>query len=135
MTPEQMQEMKAKAEKAAAEKKAAKEAKAAQTAATKAAAKEAAPKLVQENGVSRPRDGSKTGRIWQIADELTTSKGSPAPRKDVLAKASEEGINPATAQTQYGRWRKFKGLKGPLEAPTAPATATPAITASPAVSA
>jgi len=70
------------------------------------------PKKVEQNGVVRPRATTKTGRVWEISDELSAAKGSPALRKDVLAKATEEGINPATAATQYGRWRKFNGLEG-----------------------
>ena len=62
------------------------------------------------NGVSRPKSGSKTGRIWEIADTLSTAKGAPAPRKEVLEAALAEDINLATAATQYGRWRKYHGL-------------------------
>jgi len=73
---------------------------------------EKAPKveLVTQNGISRPAAGSKTSRIWDISDELSAIAGSPAKRKDVIAKAMTEDLNAATAATQYGRWRKFFGL-------------------------
>lgn len=55
-------------------------------------------------GISRPKEGTKTGRIWEIADSI----GAEATREQVLAVAAEEGINPATASTQFGRWKKFQ---------------------------
>lgn len=64
----------------------------------------------QQNGVTRPKDGTKTGRVWEIADELSAQQGSPAPRGDVMKAGEAEGLNPATIATQYGRWRKFHGL-------------------------
>lgn len=78
----------------------------------------AAPKVekavqvkITQNGVVRPSHGTGTGRIWEIADAVSAAIGAPAPRKDVLAQTTVEGINPATAATQYGKWRKFNGLE------------------------
>ena len=73
------------------------------------AAVEKAPKI-EQNGVSRPKAGTKTARVWEITDALSAQGGAPAARKDVLEAAGKEGINQATAATQYGRWRKFFGL-------------------------
>jgi hypothetical protein len=72
-----------------------------------------APKveLPKANGVTRPKAGTQTGRIWDISDALSAEEGKPASRKDVLAAALAESINEATAATQYGKWRKFHGLK------------------------
>lgn len=99
---------------------------AAETKKAEVAAKKAtkAPKveLVVQNGISRPAAGSKTARIWDISDELSTAAGAPAKRKDVIAKAITEDLNAATAATQYGRWRKFFGL-GAEEKETAVAAA------------
>lgn len=103
-----------------AEKKVKEEAKA-----VKAAAKVAA------NGVTRPAAGTKTGKVWEIADGISATLKTPAPRKDVLKAAQEnkaadgtpDPINDATAATQYGRWRKYHGLGKevqPATAPTAP---------------
>lgn len=63
-----------------------------------------------QNGVTRPADGTKTGRVWAIADELSNAAGQPAARKDVITKASADGINLATITTQYGHWRRYNGL-------------------------
>lgn len=71
------------------------------------------PKREVRNGVPRPGVNTITGRVWTIADALAKKlKGKPAPRKDVLASCEDEKINPATAATQYGRWRKFNGHVG-----------------------
>lgn len=66
----------------------------------------------EQNGVVRPKTGTKTGRVWEIADELSKKAKKPASRKAVLEKTNGEGINSATAATQYGRWRKYHGLEG-----------------------
>ncbi len=61
------------------------------------AAEKKAPKKV-----SVPREGTTSYRIWQLAESMEDS-----PRKDVLAACEAEGINGATASTQYGRWLAF----------------------------
>lgn len=88
--------------------------------AVKAAAREAT-KQPSQNGVTRPKSGTKTGRIWEISDALSAEKKAPIERKFVMEQATKEGINEATAATQYGRWRKFHGLKGQVAAPAAAA--------------
>ena len=75
----------------------------------KTEAVEKAPK-VEQNGVSRPKVGTATERVWAIADALSTAVGKAVERKPVLDAAVAEGINPATAATQYGRWCKFFGV-------------------------
>lgn len=68
------------------------------------------PKQPSANGITRPKSGTATGRVWEIADKLSADKGEPAARGDVMAAAKAEGLNEATIATQYGRWRKFFGL-------------------------
>jgi hypothetical protein len=79
-------------------------------------AKTVRPKLVQQNGVSRPNAGTQTARVWEITDALSEQAGKPARRKDVLDIGLKEGLNASTIATQFGRWRKFHGLKGTDEA-------------------
>lgn len=69
---------------------------------------EKAPKD-EKNGVVRPGAGSTTGRVWEIAVKLSTKKEA-AKRKTVIDACVAEKINPSTAATQYGRWRKYNGL-------------------------
>ena len=82
-----------------------------------------APKIAQ-NGVTRPGAGTATARIWEIADAESARLGAPVERAAVLEIAEKEQLNPATAATQYGRWRTFNGLvrmpkpvTGPVEKP------------------
>lgn len=79
------------------------------------------------NGVTRPKSGTKTGRVWEIADAQSKQKGEPAPRKAVIDEAMTDDINAATAATQYGRWRKYHGLKAEPKAPKAPKAETEAM--------
>jgi hypothetical protein len=72
---------------------------------------EKAPRDVQNN-IARPGTGTVTGTIWSIADSLSAALGSPVGRKEVLDEAAKKEINPSTAATQYGRWRKYNGLTG-----------------------
>ncbi len=54
----------------------------------------------------RPKAGTKTGMVWDIADQLTQEKGRKATRHEVVAKCMELGGNAATASTQYNEWQK-----------------------------
>lgn len=74
------------------------------------AAKPAKPASDKQNGVTRPAKGTKTGRVWDLADELSKKHKTPARRKDVLDAALAEGIPTSTGATQYGKWRKYHGL-------------------------
>jgi len=82
-----------------------------EAAATEAPAAEATTtKMPSQNGVTRPKPDTATGRVWAICDELSASTGKPAVRGDVMKAGEAEGLNPATIATQYGRWRKFHNL-------------------------
>ena len=54
---------------------------------------------------SRPRSGTRTGRVWEIADGRTREIGHRAKRADVIECCVAEGINRNTASTQYQHWR------------------------------
>ena len=43
-----------------------------------------------QNDVTRPKAGTKTGRIWEIADSLSAQEGAPVARKKVLEAAMAE---------------------------------------------
>lgn len=78
---------------------------------TEVPAKPPKPAKVEQNGVVRPSSGTGTGKVWDIADEISKTTGSPAKRKEVLDATTAQGINVSTAATQYGKWRKFHGLE------------------------
>jgi len=54
---------------------------------------------------SRPGMGTKTGKVWEIADRILKEKGS-VNREAVIKACMEEEINVNTASTQYSHWRK-----------------------------
>ncbi len=62
------------------------------------------------NGVTRPKLGSLTARVWAICDELSAAANAPAERAKVILAGVAEGINEATIATQHGKWRKYHGL-------------------------
>ena len=63
----------------------------------------------------RPRPGTRTGRVWEVADEITRETGRRAARREVVERIVTESGNPGTANTQYQYW------KASYEASNAPA--------------
>lgn len=60
--------------------------------------------------ISRPTADTATGRVWEIADDLSRASGREASRADVIAKYTAEGGNYNTASTQFHYWRNwFRG--------------------------
>ena len=101
--------------------------------ATRAIAKDAAPSFMESQhprdadgkftkvsgGVTHPKEGTTTHKVWSLAHKLSNQFGTYATKKQVLEAAKEEGLNPATVATQYSLWSKFHGLTK-SKAPTAP---------------
>lgn len=56
---------------------------------------------------SRQKGESTTARIWALAEGLTANK-ILAERQAVIQACLAEGINPATASTQFGKWKASK---------------------------
>lgn len=54
----------------------------------------------------RPYPGTRTGRVWEIADEVTREKGRRAKRREVIERYVAERGNRNTAGTQYQYWKK-----------------------------
>jgi hypothetical protein len=69
------------------------------------------PKAVSSSSgpVERPKGESTTGKVWVIADKLFAEHNGMPPRDKIMAACVEAGINPATAATQYSKWKKSKG--------------------------
>lgn len=72
---------------------------------------------IQQNGVTRP-NGEKTGLVWDIADDLRAKDGSVS-AKEVVEKATSQGVNESTARTQLNRYRKFHGMIDPARSEAA----------------
>ena len=54
---------------------------------------------------SRPSPGTRTGRVWEVADRITQETGQRARRSDVLNQIAQEDGNLVTASTQYQYWK------------------------------
>ncbi len=54
----------------------------------------------------RPTFGTQTGRVWELADQLSFKFGRKANRKEVLDAYAQEGGNMNTASTQFSLWNK-----------------------------
>lgn len=79
---------------------------------TSAPAKPATPKRPKAPG-ARPKAGTATGKIWDLADALW----DPNPEQDLkafraalVAAGEKEGINPGTIGVQFSKWKASKGL-------------------------
>ena len=53
----------------------------------------------------RPRPGTRTGRVWEVADEITRETGRRASRREVVERILTESGNRGTASTQYQHWK------------------------------
>lgn len=57
----------------------------------------------------RPKAGSTTGKVWDIADEISQTISDPkALRKAVIERCTQEGINSSTASVQFGKWKNSR---------------------------
>ena len=110
-------EKEAKAQ-AAAEAKAQKEAERAAKLAEKEAAKLArvTEREPEQNGMRRPKPGTKTRAIWDLCDQLSKELQRPVAIAE-LRDAVPEGTNENMMRSQYAYWRKFFGITGRVEAP------------------
>lgn len=65
----------------------------------------------------RPKAGTSTGLVWDIADKVLDEMGGDisaqvldqkALRKVIIERATAQGINPATVQVQFSKWKASK---------------------------
>lgn len=71
------------------------------------------PTVTPNKEVNRPKAGTATGRVWDIADKVY-EQYPDVPVKElrqrIIAACVDKGINASTAQTQYSRWRGSKNI-------------------------
>lgn len=71
-----------------------------------------------KNNITRPGPGTKTGFIWDKADEITAAnKGSPASIEQLKLHPEVKHFNDHTIRTQYARWRQYNGVVGRVATP------------------
>jgi len=61
---------------------------------------------IQSSTNVRPSTGTKTGRVWEIADRISKEKGRRATANEVRHVFLSEGGNPNTCSTQYYGWKQ-----------------------------
>ncbi len=69
------------------------------------------PSSSSSGPATRPKEGSTTGKVWAIADQMVESDpglgcDSKEFRTCVIQECIKSGINPATSATQFARWKK-----------------------------
>ncbi len=62
-----------------------------------------------------PRPGTRTRRVWEIADAVTEETGTRAERREVVRRFVAENGNPSTANTQYQHWKNAHDARGRRE--------------------
>lgn len=68
--------------------------------------------------INRPKAGTATGKVWEIADSLVRQgdNGAVIPtRQTVISCCIRQGIMKGTAQVQYGNWLKSYRMANGLE--------------------
>ena len=76
----------------------------------------------------RPAAGTKTGRVWDTADEITREQRRAATCREVRERYTAEGGNRNTANTQYSHWKADyddRGAGRGPETPSAPGDVEP----------
>lgn len=63
------------------------------------------PRAASTGPATRPKAGTSTGKVWDIADELSAKLKDKELRKAVIERCEQEGINASTASVQFGKWK------------------------------
>ena len=72
----------------------------------------AAPKPKKEPSTefkdpSRPKAGTTTGLVWDMADALRAKLGRMPSSKEMIADCDREGLKAGTVSVQFGKWKTF----------------------------
>ena len=62
--------------------------------------------MLLSSSTHRPISGTQTGRVWELADQLSLKFGRKAKRQEVMDAYAREGGNTNTASTQFSLWNK-----------------------------
>jgi hypothetical protein len=70
------------------------------------------PRVPSDGPSEAPKAGSKTGRVWEIADVIYIQSGQSSDfktlRRQIVEACEAEGINSSTASVQFGKWKHTK---------------------------
>lgn len=56
---------------------------------------------------SRPKAGTTTGLVWDMADALRAKLGRIPSGKEMIADCEREGLKAGTVSVQFGKWKTF----------------------------
>lgn len=76
----------------------------------KAVKKAAKSEKVINNGITRPGEGTATGRVWEIADAIYKKTKKVPEVAKVVEQGEKEGLNSSTIKIQFVKWKKFNDL-------------------------
>lgn len=71
------------------------------------------PTRTPDKQTTRPKAGTATGRVWEVADEVYAQQPHGTVkelRQRIIEACTAQGINPSTSATQYSRWRGSKNI-------------------------
>ena len=74
-------------------------------------------------GTGRPGAGTCSGRVWELADQITREQGRRATRREVRDRYQSEGGRGNTANTAYQSWKRAQDA--PVRRRPAPARDVP----------
>lgn len=57
---------------------------------------------------TRPKEGTTTGLVWEMADELCLKLGRLPSGKEMITDCDREGIKAGTVSVQFGKWKTWK---------------------------
>lgn len=76
---------------------------------------DASGRMPVQNGVTRPRPDTVSGKIWKFLDDNSQKLGQPTPVKPAIEhfkNSNEFEFDLTTLRNQYALWRKFYGVVG-----------------------
>lgn len=80
---------------------------------SRSAAGAAVARAPREPGAAsgRPKPGSTTGKVWDIADKLAADYTGKELRRAVIKECEANGINASTGSVQFGKWAAATGRR------------------------
>lgn len=76
-----------------------------------------ANRMPEQNGIRRPKPDTACGKVWAIADQLSSELKQPVPIKNLLEECAKHQMNENNVKAEYARWRKFFGIVGRVTLP------------------
>lgn len=66
---------------------------------------------ISQNGQTRPRPDSNSGKLWDLFDAASAERGSACAIADVFEEAKKLDMTEGSIRSSYSHWRKFHGIE------------------------